>query len=286
MALSMSGVTAEEAWRYARARGCPLVVYLWDLHPDATSSGVADPVWWVAGRFVRLPRLFGGFARRRGYFSRLRYIAAQAHEVWVPSHFTHAALRDRFGLDSRRVPYCYDSHRFRPQDTPQDDPPTLLTVSRLQPYKNQAATILAAARLGRRVQVRLIGRGPEVASLTRLAVSQGVRCRIDIEADDEAVADAYHRARVAVCPSRFEGFGLTPIEAVACGTPTVASDIPTHREFVGSTARLFPLDDVDALAEMVAAALNDPPPDPGRIRALTISATAERFLGFLRPLLG
>ena len=286
LALAMSGTRAVEAWRYARARGCPLLLYLWDLHPHATSSGVADPVWWVSGRFLRLPRPFGGFPRRQGYYSRLRYIAARAREVWVPSELTQVALKERFGLDSRRVPYCYDSNRFRPRNIARDDPPTLLTVSRLQGYKNQAATVLAGARLGRGVQVRLIGRGPERDSLQRLADSHGVRCRIDTEADDAAVADAYLRARVAVCPSRFEGFGLTPIEAVGSGTPTVASNIPPHREFVGSAARLFPLDDLAALTDAVGAALNDPPPDSGSILELTIPAAAERFLGLLRPLLG
>lgn len=286
LALSMSGTRAVEGWRYAQARRCPLVLYLWDLHPHATRSGTADPVWWVAGRFVRLPRPVGGFPGRRGYYSRLRYIAAQARELWVPSEMTQVSLRTRFRLESRRVPYCYDSNRFRSWETPRHDPPTLLTVSRLQPYKNQAATILAAARLGPGVQVRLIGRGPERDSLQRLADSRAVVCRIDTDADDDEVRDAYRQARVAVCPSRFEGFGLSPIEAVASGTPTVASEIPPHREFVGSPARLFPLDDVDALAEAVAAALNDAPPDPGLIGELTIPAAAERFLGFLRQLLG
>jgi len=285
LGLAMSGTRAVDAWRYAEVRGCPLVLYLWDLHPHATSAGVADPVWWVAGRFVRVPRPFGGFRSRRGYYSRLRYIAARAHEVWVPSALTQISLRNRFALDSRRVPYCYDSNRFRPRATPREDPPTLLTVSRLQGYKNQAATVLAAARLGRGLQVRLIGRGPERDSLQRLADSSGVRCRIDTEADDRAVAEAYLQARVAVCPSRFEGFGLTPIEAIASGTPTVASAIPPHQEFVGSAARLFRLDDLEELTEAVRGALNDSPPDPGSMRALTIPAAADRFLDLFRPLL-
>jgi glycosyltransferase involved in cell wall biosynthesis len=286
LALSMSGATAEEAWRYARSHGCPLVLYLWDLHPYATSSGAADPVWSLAGRLIRLPRPFGGFPSRRGYYSRLRYIAARAREVWVPSELTRIALETRFGVSSRQVPYCYDSNRFQPGNAARDDPPTLLTVSRLQRYKNQAATLLAAAQLGQGVQVHLIGRGPEREALQRLADASGVRCRIDTEADDRAVSDAYLRARVAVCPSRFEGFGLTPIEAVASGTPTVASAIPPHREFVGSAARLFPLDNLAALTEAVRAALSDPPPDSALVQDLTLPAAADRFLGFLRPLLG
>lgn len=285
LALSMSSAQAAEAWRYAQAWGCPLVLYIWDLHPEATRSGSYDPVWWVGGRFFRLPRPVGGFPSRAGYYSRLRYIAAHAREVWVPSQMTQAVVRHRFGLDAREVPYCYDSERFRLASAARDDPPTLLTVSRLQPYKNQAATIRAAARLGPGVQVRLIGRGPERDSLERLATSLAVGCRIETDANDAAVGDAYHRARVAVCPSRFEGFGLTPVEAVASGTPTVASDIPPHREFVGRTAHLFPPDDVDALVEAIGAAFDGPFPDPGVVRELSIPVAVERFLDVLDPLI-
>ena len=89
-----------------------------------------------------------------------------------------------------------------------------------------------------------------------------------------------------VCPSRFEDASLTPVEAVASGTPVVASGIPPHREFVGVAARLFPLDDDDALVASVTAALDDPPPDGILVRDLTITAAAERFVGCLAPFLG
>jgi glycosyltransferase involved in cell wall biosynthesis len=183
------------------------------------------------------------------------------------------------------VPYCYDSERFRPTDRTRDTPATLLTVSRLEPYKNHAATIRAAARVGDNVEVRLIGRGPEQDSLERLARSLGVQCRIETDLGDAEVVRAYQQARVVVCPSRFEGFGLTPVEAVASGTPVVASDIPPHREFVGPAGRFFPLDDDAALAATVRLALDDPPPDAGLVRDLTIPAAAQRFLHLLDTLL-
>jgi glycosyltransferase involved in cell wall biosynthesis len=285
LAFAMSGTVAERAWRYASSRGCPLIQYIWDLPPDATGTGSYDPVWWVGGRFLRLPRPFGGFSRRRGYYSRLRHIAARALEVWVPSAMSETAVQQRFEVSTRRVPYCYDSDRFRPVWTTRDDPPTLLTVSRLNAYKNQAATLRAAAVLGRDVQVRLIGRGPRYGALDALARSLGVVCRIDTDADDVQVAEAYRRARVAVCPSRFEGFGVTPLEAVASGTPVVASDISPHREFVGNAACFFPLDDDRSLVQAVVAALDGPTPDPELVGQLTIPVAAERFASLLGRLL-
>jgi glycosyltransferase involved in cell wall biosynthesis len=285
LALAMSGTRAEEAWRYARRVGCPLVLYIWDLPPKATSFGSYDPVWSMGRFLVRLPRLRNGFGRRRGYYSRLRYIAARAREIWVPSGMTSDLVLQRFGLKSRRVPYCYDSKRFFPEPLVRDDPPTLLTVSRFKAHKNQTATIRAAAHLGRPVQVRLIGRGPERVPLERLAHSLGVPCRIESEASDSDVVDAYRRAAVAVCPSRFEGFGLAPIEAIAVGTPAVASDIPPHREFVGHAAEFFSPDDEHTLLKAIGAALHRPGPDPEVVRMLSISAAADRFLSSVTPLL-
>lgn len=277
LTLAMSGTVAGPAWGYTRRRGGPLILYIWDLPPWATGAGSPDPVWSVAGRLLRLPRPFGGFPRRRGYYSRMRYVAVRAAEVWVPSEMSAACVRTRFEVECRRVPYCYDSSRFRPSAEVRDEPPTLLTVSRLQLYKDHAATIRAAARLGD-LQVRLIGRGPERATLEQLARELSVRCRIDTDATDADVEQAYRTARVVVCPSRFEGFGLTAIESVATGTPVVASDIPPHREFVGAAARLFPLADIDALATSIGAALSgNGCADPHLVSHLTISAAAERF---------
>jgi glycosyltransferase involved in cell wall biosynthesis len=285
LALAMSGTRAEEAWRFARARGCPLVLYIWDLPPRATGSGSYDPVLSIGEFLVRLPRLVGGFGRRRGYYSRLRYIAARAQDVWVPSAMTCDLVLERFGLESRRVPYCYDSERFYPAPTARDNPPSLLTISRFKAHKNHAATLTAAARLGRGIQVRLIGRGPERAALDRLARSLGVRCQIESDVSDADVVDAYRRASVAVCPSRFEGFGLTPLEAIGSGTPVVASDIPPHREFVAKAALLVDPDDEDALTRAIETALHQAPPNPSAVEALTLPAAAERFYAGVTRLL-
>jgi glycosyltransferase involved in cell wall biosynthesis len=288
VALAMSGLAAEAAWRFACRHGARLIVYLWDLPPVGTGSGRADPVWWVGGRFARLPRPWGGYGRRRGYYSRLRYIAARADAVWGASTLTCETIAQRFGVRAVRMPYCYDSNRFRlrPGSAPRADPPVLLTVSRLRRHKNQAAVIEAAARLERPARVRLIGRGEEETALVALGRRLGVNCSVETSADDATVDRAYHEASVAVCPSRFEGFGLTPIEAVASGVPVVASDIPPHREFVGTAARLVPVDDVPALARGIGDALQAASADPTLIADLTILAAAARFRSALDPFLG
>jgi glycosyltransferase involved in cell wall biosynthesis len=288
VALAMSGLAAEDAWRFARRHRARLIVYLWDLPPVGTGRGRADPVWWTGHRFLRLPRPWGGYRRRRGYYSRLRYIAGRSEAVWGASTLSCETIAERFGLRADRLPYCYDSNRFQAKlaGGPRPDPPVLLTVSRLQRHKNQAAVLESAARLGRPVRVRLIGRGDQERALSGLARRLRVDCTIETAADDATVARAYHEASVAICPSRFEGFGLTPIEAAASGLPVVASDIPPHREFVGGVARLVPLDDTPELTAAIVAALGAPPADPALLADLTIPAAATRFLTALRRFLG
>jgi glycosyltransferase involved in cell wall biosynthesis len=286
LAVAMSGLSAEEAFGFARRHRARLLIYLWDLPPQGTGRGRPDPVWWVAGRFVRIPRPWGGYGRRRGYYSRLRYIAAAADAVWVPSTLTRNTVAERFQVAAEQVPYCYDSVRFVAGPREPTIPPTLLSVSRLRPHKNQAALLHAAAALGRSVRVRIIGRGPEQEALEQLARRLGVRCSVETNADDAAVTRAYREAAVAVCPSRFEGFGVTAMEAVASATPVVASDIPPHREFVAAAAHLVSLDSTEQMVAAIGAALDGPPADPALVRGLTIPAAAERFLTGVQPLLG
>ena len=288
LAIAMDAQVAAGAYRYAARRRCPLVHYVWDLPPWRLGTGRPDWVWYALGGYLRLPRLGRRYAERPGYYSRLRYVAVHAHEVWVPSAQTAASVRERFGVACWQVPFCYDSERFVPapaRPSP-ERPPVLLTVSRLTPPKNHAAVIRAAARLDPIPAVRIIGDGPEREALGRLATELGVPCSVEGWRSDAEVLAAYRSADVVVCPSRFEGFGLTPMEAIACGVPVVASDILPHREFLGAAPHFFQLNDDDGLAAAISAARRSGPPLREVLTGLTIEAAAQRFFGGLTRLLG
>lgn len=74
---------------------------------------------------------------------------------------------------------------------------------------------------------------------------------------DPLLAALYRGARALVVPSRCEGYSLPIAEALAAGTPVIASDIPAHREFADEAMRFFPPGDLEALRGSMLGALQD-----------------------------
>lgn len=82
---------------------------------------------------------------------------------------------------------------------------------------------------------------------------------------EEQLTGLVAAAACLVLPSRYEGFGLTPLEALACGTPVVASDLPVLREVLGAAAAFVPVGDAAALADAIGAVLDAGRGDPAAV---------------------
>ncbi|HEX5705678.1 MAG TPA: glycosyltransferase family 1 protein [Pyrinomonadaceae bacterium] len=143
----------------------------------------------------------------------------------------------------------------------------LLAVGTVEPRKNLMALVLAFEELVRRrgddLRLRLVIAGPR-GWLNRELLARAshwvVKDRIAFTGyvTDADLRALYTSCRAFVYPSLYEGFGLPPLEAMACGAPVVASRIPALAETTGGAALLVPPSDVRALADSIAGVLDDP----------------------------
>lgn len=142
--------------------------------------------------------------------------------------------------------------------------PTVLYLGRLKRYKRVDLPIRAVAALrSEGVDVRLVvaGDGDRAEALEALAreleVSDAVEFRGFVSEAEKL--DLFRRAWVHVLTSPKEGWGITNMEAAACGTPTIASDSPGLRDSVldGETGFLVPHGDVPALADRIRTLVGD-----------------------------
>ena len=142
----------------------------------------------------------------------------------------------------------------------------LLYVGGLSPHKNLPRLIEAFARVGAEdVSLVLVGDlgdvfHTHVPTLRQAVARHGLEARVRFTGfvPDEELVYLYGRAYALVQPSLMEGFGLPPVEAMACGTPVLCSRAGSLPEVVGDAGRYFEPTDVDAIASALRWALADP----------------------------
>ena len=115
--------------------------------------------------------------------------------------------------------------------------------------------VAALTRATRSMSLVLVGpTAPWAHELTGVTLTGAV--------SDDELAAIYTGAHALVFPSDDEGFGLPPVEALACGTPVAASDVPALREVLDGRATLKPVGDLDGLIAAAESAERPAPPPP------------------------
>lgn len=149
----------------------------------------------------------------------------------------------------------------------------VLVLGTVETRKNVGAVLRAMAEIAPETTVVVAGAPgndetvitQHRAPLTRLATL------------DATGRDALLRgAAVLAYPSRYEGFGLPPLEAVSVGTPVVASAVGALPELIGDRVNLVPAGDDDAFSEALRAALESPPPPDDALQARVAAMTWDR----------
>ena len=176
----------------------------------------------------------------------VRRAVRKAERVLAISERTKRDLVELYGTAAEKVvvtPLAPDL-AFRPAD---EHDSFLLFVSAIEPRKQPLAAIDAANEVGRKLVVVGPAKDEELAAELR---RRGADVRGYVSQDE--LVSLYQRAACLVFPSRYEGFGLPVVEAMACGTPVVAAPEPALQE-VGGGAAVF----TDRLADGIREVLAD-----------------------------
>lgn len=229
-------------------------LYLVTHHLFGASIFLEAP--WPLAAYVRVMELlgFGLFRRRR-------------IPVIVGSPSTKGELTAS-GFDPalvRVINYCVDRAIHRKTGVPRSATPLLGYFGRLKKYKSVEHFLEAVARLRNPrpdLRVVIVGEGDHRSALERRAASLGLGDAVQFTGfvDEARKVELLQQVWFAVNTSSKEGWGLTVIEANACGTAVVAADVPGLRDAVrdGETGLLYEYGNVADLAAKIERLLDDP----------------------------
>ncbi|MBN1247854.1 MAG: glycosyltransferase family 4 protein [Anaerolineae bacterium] len=166
----------------------------------------------------------------------------------------HLGVSDAFGPDA-----APDERHHLEATYGLGSEPYVLAVGTVQPRKNYRRLIEAIDRVRERVDATLViaGRPAWLSESIVEAAASRPHVRLLGFVDDGDLPALYRQAGVFAFPSIYEGFGLPPLEAMACGTPVVASSASSIPEAVGAVGLLHDPLDVDGLAQALVRALTD-----------------------------
>lgn len=211
---------------------------------------------------------------RRLYLTWLtRLTVRRARAIVAVSAYTRSEVERLLGVPQERIRVIYEGVEARFRPLPPDQVADfcrrrgleryLLYVGNLEPRKNLSRLVQAYGRVAADTDADLVlagARGWGYDDLFRQVERQDLADRVHFPGfvPPEELPLWYNGAEVFVYPSLYEGFGLSPLEAMACGTPVVVSTASSLPEVVGAAGLQVPPEDVTALAAALRRLLDNP----------------------------
>ncbi len=254
----------------------PLLIGKYDLLHLPYDSCVA----WKRGKLVVTvhdvkPRVLGSVIPSRNLNSLLHRVLVRdqwgrTDHVLTDSQCSRRDIIQYLGVSDDRITVVYpgvELDRFRPAlnaASGERERPYVLSVAGADPSKNVETLVDAFARLP-----RLLRDGYDLVLVGDFRLRQDIRQRVSqtgiekqtifpgIVSDDHLIS-LYQGAALFVFPSRYEGFGLPVLEAMACGCPVISSNASSLPEVTGDSAILVDPSDVGGFAQAMEEVLSNP----------------------------
>lgn len=239
-----------------RAMGLPVVT---TVHHPLTVDRRAS--------FVRDETLLQAIGTMKFYpIGMQSFVARRLDAVLTSSEISKRQIVQDFAVSPDRlinVRNGLDTELFRPDPGVAKRPGEILCIGRSSdPNKGIRTLVRALAKLPPEIRLTLVDDDNSDNKVRRWAGELSVLDRLTLtgRVDSAELLGLYRRAELVVVPSRYEGFGLPAVEAMACGTPVVATRAGALTEVMERTGGglLAPRDDPDALAAAIATLMADP----------------------------
>lgn len=196
------------------------------------------------------------------YATVMKRACGRAARILTVSDFTRQEILEWCGLNSERVVNvgCGVDEKYKPGETSYGLPfPYVLCVSNRKRHKNEFRLIEAFARARIEPEVHLVLTGEPDRELENQIEANRLSSRVDFVGlvPDSKLPALYGGAEAMVFPSLYEGFGLPILEAMACGTPVVTSNVTAMPEVAGGAALLVSPTSVEQITMGIERILSD-----------------------------
>jgi L-malate glycosyltransferase len=195
----------------------------------------------------------------------LGWMLRRADHLQSTSQNMAKAAWDLYGLKGIAiVPFGIDTEKFTPLSKSPSPKVRIIAIKSLESVYGFDVLIRAIAAINRQgdfpeIECSIYGKGSQQPELEGLVQELGLRKVVAFKGriEQDKVPQLLSNADLAIYPSRSESFGVSALEAMACGCPVIVSDAPGHVEVTGGVraARIFPRGSVDALASEIRASI-------------------------------